>query len=224
MEKLGKDLTEKEFRELCFEFGIELDEVTSEYDEILREKGKDSIELKEASKDILYKIEVPANRYDLLCIEGLTRALRIFLGLQKHPNYKTIKPSNDKIYTMKVTKSTKKIRPYIVAAVLRNITFTQKSYDSFIKLQDKLHFNICSKRKLVAIGTHDLDTLKPNFLYDARKPKDISFIALKETKEMNAEQLFDEYRKRGYRGVDNVCTYIYNIFMCKDNNNIYINI
>lgn len=26
-----------------------------------------------------YKIEVPANRYDLLCVEGLTRALLIFL-------------------------------------------------------------------------------------------------------------------------------------------------
>lgn len=26
------------------------------------------------------KIEVPANRYDLLCHEGLVRALRIFLG------------------------------------------------------------------------------------------------------------------------------------------------
>lgn len=26
----------------------------------------------------IYKIELPANRYDLLCIEGLSRALRIF--------------------------------------------------------------------------------------------------------------------------------------------------
>ena len=28
----------------------------------------------------VYKIEIPANRYDLLCIEGLSRALRVFLG------------------------------------------------------------------------------------------------------------------------------------------------
>jgi len=26
----------------------------------------------------IYKIEIPANRYDLLCVEGLTRALLIF--------------------------------------------------------------------------------------------------------------------------------------------------
>jgi phenylalanyl-tRNA synthetase beta chain len=26
----------------------------------------------------LYKIEIPANRYDLLCVEGLARSLLIF--------------------------------------------------------------------------------------------------------------------------------------------------
>lgn len=35
------------------------------------------------------------------------------------------------------------VRPYAVAAVLRNITFTRERYDSFIELQEKLHQNIC---------------------------------------------------------------------------------
>ena len=30
------------------------------------------------SEEIIYRIEVPANRYDLLCLEGLARALLIF--------------------------------------------------------------------------------------------------------------------------------------------------
>lgn len=34
------------------------------------------------------KIEIPANRYDLLCIEGLARALRIFLQKDIPPSYK----------------------------------------------------------------------------------------------------------------------------------------
>lgn len=38
---------------------------------------------------------------------------------------------------------TAKIRPYAVAAVLRNIKFTKDRYDSFIELQEKLHQNIC---------------------------------------------------------------------------------
>ncbi len=76
---------------------------------------------------------------------------------------------------------------------MRNITFTQTSYDSFIELQDKLHQNICRKRTLVAIGTHDLDTLKPPFTYEALKPEDIKFIALNQTQSMNARDLLKLY-------------------------------
>ena len=61
MAALGQSMTESEFDELCFEFGLELDEVVTEDD------GK-----------ITYKIEVGANRYDLLCLEGLVRNLLIF--------------------------------------------------------------------------------------------------------------------------------------------------
>jgi phenylalanyl-tRNA synthetase beta chain len=32
-----------------------------------------------APEEEVYKVELPANRYDLLCIEGLTRALRQFI-------------------------------------------------------------------------------------------------------------------------------------------------
>jgi len=35
------------------------------------------------SKTVVYKVEVPANRYDLLCLEGLALAFRYYLGLEK---------------------------------------------------------------------------------------------------------------------------------------------
>ena len=60
------------------------------------------------------------------------------------------------------------VRPYVVSAVLRDIKFTQERYDSFIDLQDKLHQNICRRRTLVAIGTHDLDTVEGPFTYNVR--------------------------------------------------------
>lgn len=34
---------------------------------------------------VVYKIDVPANRYDILCMEGLSRALRIFLEMEQPP-------------------------------------------------------------------------------------------------------------------------------------------
>lgn len=49
---------------------------------------------------------------------------------------------------------------------------------------------------MVAIGTHDLDTLKGPFIYDARKPEDIRFKPLNQTKEMNAVELMEFYSVR----------------------------
>ena len=66
-------------------------------------------------------------------------------------------------------------------------------YDSFIDLQDKLHQNIARKRTLVAIGTHDLDTIKGPFKYVAEPPDQIKFKPLNQTKEFTATQLMDLY-------------------------------
>jgi len=91
---------------------------------------------------------------------------------------------------------TAKIRPLFAGAILRNIKFTPRSYASFIDLQDKLHQNICRRRQLVSIGTHDLDTLIPPFRYEARLPKDITFVPLNKDKAYTAEELMTVYEVR----------------------------
>lgn len=45
---------------------------------ISKEQGEDSALLSGASEDVIYRIDIPANRYDLLCLEGLTLGIRIF--------------------------------------------------------------------------------------------------------------------------------------------------
>jgi phenylalanyl-tRNA synthetase beta chain len=52
---------------------------------------------------------------------------------------------------------------------------------------------LCRRRQLVAIGTHDLDTLKPPFRYEARPPQNIKFAPLNKTTEYTAEQLMTLY-------------------------------
>jgi phenylalanyl-tRNA synthetase beta subunit len=76
---------------------------------------------------------------------------------------------------------------------LRNVRFTQARYESFIALQDKLHQNLARQRTLVAIGTHDLDTLQGPFTYEALPPEDIKFVPLNQTKSMNAVELMKFY-------------------------------
>ncbi|TDH15215.1 hypothetical protein EPR50_G00028910 [Perca flavescens] len=189
---LGKTYTDEEFDELCFEFGLELDEITSEREIISREQGDSKAS--GASDVILYKIDVPANRYDLLCLEGLVRGLQVFKNKLEAPRYRRVSPVSGEPQKLFITKETAAVRPHAVAAVLRNITFTQERYDSFIELQDKLHQNICRKRSLVAIGTHDLDTISGPFTYTAKPPGDIRFKPLNQTKEYTATQLMSLYK------------------------------
>jgi phenylalanyl-tRNA synthetase beta chain len=183
------EVTEESFDELCFEFGLELDDVTSDYKMALKEKGKDAA--KGLSDRTIYKVDVPANRYDQLCLEGLVRSLQVFQGRMQAPSYLLSQPKPKPQMTMTVLKETAGIRPYVVAAVLRGVTFDTDRYNSFIELQDKLHQNVCRQRSLVAIGTHDLSTVKPPFTYEARAPKDIFFRPLGQEKEMDGNGMME---------------------------------
>jgi len=190
---LSKTYTDEEFEDLCFEFGVELDEITSEKIEAEKNASTTKITQKELDKlstSIIYKIDVPANRYDLLCIEGFARALKIFLNEMDVPTFTAI--VGDSFETMTVYPSTKGIRPYVVCAILRDMTFTPESYKSFMDLQDQLHRNLCRHRTLVAIGTHDLDTIKGPFEYHAKK--DINFVPLThESESLDVKELLDLY-------------------------------
>ncbi|XP_030564181.1 phenylalanine--tRNA ligase beta subunit [Drosophila novamexicana] len=189
-EALGKKYTDDEFQDLCFAFGLELDEVTTEKQMLTKEQG-DVAAAADASEEIIYRIDIPANRYDLLCLEGLVTGLRVFQGKVKPPKFDFVEPAQRQV--LKIASSTAQIRPFAVAAVLRNVTFTKDSYNSFIDLQDKLHQNICRKRTLVAIGTHDLDTIQGPFSYEALAPKQIKFVPLNQTRELNGIELMDFY-------------------------------
>jgi phenylalanyl-tRNA synthetase beta chain len=190
-EQLGKTYTDDEFGELCFDFGLELDEVTSEKLMISKEQGGNKA--KAASESVIYKIDVPANRYDLLCLEGLVRGLLVFLDKQKPPRYKAV-PASGVGQRLVVKPETAQVRPHAVAAVLRNITFTEASYNSFIDLQEKLHHNLCRKRTLVSMGTHDLDTIEGPFTYEALPPESIRFRPLGQQKEYTAVELMTLYQ------------------------------
>uniref|UniRef100_A0A672ND97 Phenylalanine--tRNA ligase beta subunit n=1 Tax=Sinocyclocheilus grahami TaxID=75366 RepID=A0A672ND97_SINGR len=196
-EALGQKYTDEEFDELCFEFGLELDEITSEKDIISREQGDEKAE--GASDVVLYKIDVPANRYDLLCLEGLVRGLQVFKEKLEAPRYKRVSPADGgEPQRLVITDETASVRPHAVAAVLHDVTFTQERYESFIELQEKLHQNICRKRTLVAIGTHDLDTISGPFTYTAKPPGDIRFKPLNQSKEYTATELMSLYKTDGH--------------------------
>ncbi|KVH98666.1 B3/B4 tRNA-binding domain-containing protein [Cynara cardunculus var. scolymus] len=193
-EALGRTYTQDEFEELCFEFGIELDDVTTEKAIIRKEKHLKEEEEIGGDEEVIYKIDIPANRYDLLCLEGLVQSLRIFCGVDSVPKYTLADISKELMLKMHVKPETSVIRPYVVCAVLRGITFNEARYNSFIDLQDKLHQNICRRRTLVAIGTHDLDTVEGPFTYEALAPSEIEFKPLKQVETFRADKLMEFYK------------------------------
>jgi phenylalanyl-tRNA synthetase beta chain len=111
-----------------------------------------------------------------------------------------VEPKDANAQVITVLPDTMRVRPYVSGAVLRNIKFTKDRYESFIALQDKLHQNLARNRTLVSMGTHDLDTVQGPFTYEALSPKDIKFIPLNQTKEMNAEELMTYYETDKHLG------------------------
>ena len=138
--KIGREFTDDDFEDLCFQFGVELEHGSAEEMQMNRVDGDgNTVDL---SNEYVYKIEVAANRYDLLCVEGISSAFRVYLGLDTLPRF-TIKNQSDNLQEIIVKPETAAVRPCVVACVLRDIRFDLASYNSFIDLQDKLHQNIC---------------------------------------------------------------------------------
>ncbi|PIO68511.1 phenylalanine--tRNA ligase, B5 domain protein [Teladorsagia circumcincta] len=160
---LGKVYSEKEFDELCFEYGLELDEVTSEKAAVEKERGEAAAGDELCDSEV-YKVDIPANRYDLLCVEGLTRALRVFKNEMKSPNYKLKRPTGP-LQQIIVTDKTAAVRPFVVGAVLRNVTFDPDSYASFIDLQ------VLSCREIM-VRVSEINT-KIGFQLDAQTMADL---------------------------------------------------
>jgi phenylalanyl-tRNA synthetase beta chain len=101
---------------------------------LTKEQGETEL-ANDASEEIIYRIEIAANRYDLLCLEGLVAALLVFLEKREQPTFELVEPVSGEPQQLIVTENPATIRPFVVGAVLRNVTFTKEIYNSFIDLQ-----------------------------------------------------------------------------------------
>ena len=138
------------------------------------------------------KVEYNPNRPDYSSSIGIIRALLGIMGKQKGlPRYRT---SKSKMVFI-VEPSVRKVRPYIVGAVIRNLKLTDENVQEVMGMQEDLHWAVGRDRRKAAIGLHDLDQVKPPFTYKGIKPKDISFIPLTCTKELNLQEIVKHHPK-----------------------------
>jgi phenylalanyl-tRNA synthetase beta chain len=137
-------------------------------------------------------IEFFPDRPDLASVEGIARATRAFFnfetGLKKYP----IKKSD---IVINVEKSVENVRPYVVTALIKNVTMTDELIASLMELQEKLHGGIGRNRKKVAIGVHNFEPIEPPFTYKAVNPDSVQFVPLNKVESMTMSEILQKHEK-----------------------------
>ncbi len=146
-------------------------------------------DLKDASGEEIL-VEFFPDRPDLYTVEGVVRALKYYAELEKPKKYKLKEGSVE----INVNASVKRVRPFVVGAVIRNIEVDNLMIKSMMDFQEKLHFTVGRKRKKVAIGIHDFDKVKPPFIYTT-KPPEFSFVPLGFDEEMPLKDIIERHPK-----------------------------
>ncbi|GAB6148266.1 phenylalanine--tRNA ligase subunit beta [Stetteria hydrogenophila] len=102
-----------------------------------------------------YAIEVNPDRPDMYIGEGIARALKGFLGEELGYEKPPVVEGNVVLKVFDVPS-----RPYVAAAVVKNVNIDEAFLEELIQFQEKLHDGIGRKRRKVAIGLHDFDKLQ----------------------------------------------------------------
>jgi len=140
-------------------------------------------------------IEFFPNRPDLASVEGIARASRAFFGFETGLKEYHIEKSD---IILNVDPSVKEVRPFVTAALVKNVTMSNELIASLMDMQEKLHFGLGRNRKKVAIGVHNFETIQPPFMYKAVDPDSVEFVPLAKIESMTLSEIL----KRHEKGVD----------------------
>ncbi|TNN35957.1 Leucine-rich repeat-containing protein 47 [Liparis tanakae] len=105
-----------------------------------------------------------------------------------------------------VAAEVKDVRPYLVCCVVRGMNLKPgNALKRFLVAQTKLHDDMCGKRTIATIASHDVQLIKAPLTYDVRPPTQLKVVSLGR-KEMTAVELIkqlqleaDELRKHKKR-------------------------
>ncbi|XP_041859713.1 leucine-rich repeat-containing protein 47 [Melanotaenia boesemani] len=108
--------------------------------------------------------------------------------------------------TVKVSAEVKDVRPYLVCCMVKGMNLKSgNALKRFLMAQTKLHDDLCGKRTIATIATHDVQLLKGPLVYDVKPPTQLKIVPLGR-REMTAVELIrllhleaDELRKQKKR-------------------------
>jgi phenylalanyl-tRNA synthetase beta chain len=179
------------YKELQHLLGIQLNGNMEKLDDILANvKGEvKAFDEKEDSVSIEMK---DTARSDLWSVEGLTRALRGYIGKEKGIKQYTVGKSAVEV---QVDAELYPIRPYICCSVIKDIHLRDDVIKGIMHLQDKLDQTQGRSRQKTSIGIYNLDLIKPPIKYKAVKPSDVRFVPLGFNDKMGLDEILDKHPK-----------------------------
>jgi phenylalanyl-tRNA synthetase beta chain len=183
---------EIEYQDFVKLLGIRIEKNVEKLNEILT-FVKGEVKAFDEKEEILTVEIKDTNRPDLWNVEGLTRALHGFLGLDRElKNYEIVDDSGVKVH---VDKRLWMIRPYIACAVVRDLNLNDTIIRGLMRLQDKLDQTYGRNRRRTSIGLYNFDLLSPPLHYTVTKPTETSFVPLGFEQEMNLKEILEKHPK-----------------------------
>ncbi|GBC69643.1 Phenylalanine--tRNA ligase beta subunit [archaeon HR01] len=165
---LGREVSVEQLTEMLASLGLSVEEVA----------------------DGVAKVEYNPNRPDFSSTYGIARALRGVLGLSLGvPRYR-LRPGR---FTVYVEPSVADVRPYIACAVVRGLKVWADDLEEFIAMQEDLHWVLGRNRRVVAIGLHNLEPLRPPIRYRAVGLDEVRFRPLKGEAEMTPRSILADH-------------------------------
>lgn len=133
------------------------------------------------------KVEITAERIDMLTPEGLARAIRAYSG--KHREPEKPKSSGFSINAEKVS------RPYIACCIVRGVSWDAETIKETMNAHDKLNRNYGRQRKKAAIGIYDIRDIRFPLKYCEEEKSKIMFVPLGGVSETSGNEILSKTQK-----------------------------
>ena len=132
-------------------------------------------------------MEFNPDRPDLYSIQGITRAIRTFEGIEKF----SVQAINNE--NLIVSSFPPNYRPYFTVGIVRGCK-VRNLIPEIIDYQEKIHLTIGRNRKLSSIGLHDLKKVKFPISYE-EVTREEKFVPLGETEEVMISEFMKQHQK-----------------------------
>ncbi|MCD6536266.1 MAG: phenylalanine--tRNA ligase subunit beta, partial [Thaumarchaeota archaeon] len=123
---------------------------------------------------------------------GIARDAKGLLEIELRPPKYRLLPARTYI---DVDPRLKRVRPYVAAAIVKNLKIGPDEFEELIAMQEDLHWIMGRDRRKVAIGLHDFDAVKPPFHYVAAKGDEYRFTPLGGNYPMTLDEILEKHEK-----------------------------